>query len=83
MMNDLFNNTYYLESCENPINGKDIPQITHISIPRKDVSELLKAYNMANPENMKTIEEFGKELGYEIDKNGDFIKDINKPLNIK
>ena len=82
-MRSLFQDTLFLESCENPINEESIPQVTHVSIPRESINMLLEAHNAQNPDNILTIEEFGRGLGYELDANGDFIKDMNKPLNIK
>ena len=82
-MKDLFNNPQYLESCDNPIKDKDIPQISHVVITRETVTSLAQIYNDSHPNEPKTIEEYAMFLGYEMDKNGDFIKDLNKPLNIK
>jgi len=83
LMEDLFNNPQYIESCENPLNEKNVPRASHIEIPREVVIDMLNNYNATNPNRMKTIEEFGEELGYQLSENGNFIRDINKPLNVK
>ena len=81
-MKNLFNDTMFLDSCQNPINDESIPQVTHISIPRDSIQMLLDSHNSMYPNNVKTLKEFGEGLGYEMDENGDFIKQMNKPLII-
>lgn len=80
MMKDLFNETYFLDTYN--VSKEEIPQSTHISIPRETIAALTENHNLQNPNNQKTIEDFGRELGYEIDDSGNFVKDMNKPLNI-
>ena len=82
-MKNLFNDTMFLDSCQNPINDESIPQVTHISIPRDSIQMLLDSHNSMYPNNVKTLKEFGEGLGYEMDENGDFIKQMNKPLIIE
>ena len=80
MMKDLFNETYFLDTYN--VSKEEIPLSTHISIPRETIAALTENHNLQNPNNQKTIEDFGRELGYEIDDSGNFVKDMNKPLNI-